>query len=57
MTILIGIVGYGLYKFAFILILILFPGMVLEFTYYYYKNILAKRSITNMIFNVERRSE
>lgn len=57
MTIVIGIIGYALYKFAFILILILFPGIVLEFTYYYYKNILAKRSITNMIFNVERRSE
>ena len=57
MTIILAIIGYLLYKFAFILILLLFPGILLEFTYFYYNKILSKRSITNMIFNVERRSE
>lgn len=57
MTIILAIIGYFLYKFAFILILILFPGILLEFTYFYYSKILSKRSITNLIFNVERRSE
>lgn len=52
LDILIGITTYFLNKISFILLILVFPGIYIELTYYVYKKILEKKSISYLLFNI-----
>lgn len=52
MDIILGLVFFALYKMSFILIILLFPGIFIEIYYYFFTRILAKKSLTYLLFNL-----
>uniref|UniRef100_UPI003736B2CC hypothetical protein n=2 Tax=Anaerococcus TaxID=165779 RepID=UPI003736B2CC len=49
----VALVAIVIYKISDILLIILFPGIFIELSYYVFNKMLEKKSLTYLLFNIK----